>query len=586
MTSCADENNKDEEEAVILTDITVNPTLVVPVGGKVQITATPVPENATGVWFEWSSEDPSAATVYSDGTVFVKKYKPTTTTITVKSGSVVKTVEVEIVIPASGIDVIDSIKLPVVGDVVTITATPVPANTTYPIVWSSGDPNIATVEESTGKVTAISEGETTLTVNVGEKNATVVVLVGLEDLIVQPTYLKMVAGNTQQITAKAVPDADHIQYEWKSLNEDVATVDGYGKVTALSEGAATITVRSGSKEREVEVEVVEVTAIDVSPSSLILCIDDEYSITATATPNIEGLLYSWNSSNTGVATVDDYGNVTARTTGETTISVKAGTIEKTIDVKVISLTVTPTVFTILVDEEKQITATPDRATVTPVWTSSNTGVATVDANGKVKGTAEGDAYISVSYGQATKKVHVYVKKEVEFSKTALGWTITVSDEDVTDGGGKGKMIDDDPVVTNTAQPANYWHSISGSLPHWAVIDMKKKYVITKIIVLRRAYKHEEGSWLKTTYYRGDTKTVQCLVGDSENGSWTSLVEGAYSSNGNEQTNYNAANHQLTMVVSTRNTGQQYLKLNMPDGFRTDGIASICEVYVYGYEPAE
>jgi uncharacterized protein YjdB len=259
VTSCENEAEKSDSNEVALTGITVTPSsLSVPVHGKLQFTATPVPADATGVWFEWSSADPSVATVYNDGTVYMKKYTETPTTITVKSGSISATVEVSsLKVPMTEISMDDSVRLSVIGDAQQIVAKPVPTNTTDVITsWVSEDPSVATVDEN-GKITAVSYGTTNVTVYGGEVEATIVVSIGLADILLDPSTLVIDLGFTQQIKATAVPKASiEISFDWASEDPNVATVDETGKVTAISEGTTNIIVSYGTLERVVPVEVI------------------------------------------------------------------------------------------------------------------------------------------------------------------------------------------------------------------------------------------------------------------------------------------------------------------------------------------
>jgi hypothetical protein len=149
----------------------------------------------------------------------------------------------------------------------------------------------------------------------------------------------------------------------------------------------------------------------------------------------------------------------------------------------------------------------------------------------------------------------------KYNKT--GWTVEVSDETASDGGGKDKMVD------GNYDYSEYWQSqhtpSTVDLPHWAVIDMKEPIEIARIVTQRRNINSSIG---------GDTKTLQYFVGNSPDpnaGTWVKLVEGSYESA--------AANHVLTLDVPTPLTGR-YLKVVMPDTFRGQ-YTSICEIDVYG-----
>jgi hypothetical protein len=190
ITSCEDENREEKTVSIPLTGITVPANVSILVNEKQRITATPVPADATDVWFEWSSDDPSAATVYYDGTVLIKKYKTTPTIITVRSGSVEAKVAVSVTeVPLTGITAPESIILGTPGIVQQITATMVPANATgVKYVWTSANTDIVTVD-TTGKVTATGFGETEITVSHGSIKATVAVVVGLYNIYKYPVGL-------------------------------------------------------------------------------------------------------------------------------------------------------------------------------------------------------------------------------------------------------------------------------------------------------------------------------------------------------------------------------------------------------------
>jgi uncharacterized protein YjdB len=260
MTSCEDENKVEEGNSVPLTGITVNPSsLTVPVNGKQQITATPVPADATDVWFIWSSEDPSVATIYEDGTVYIKKYTPNSITITVRSGSIERTIPVSVQeFPLEEIIAPDSIRLTTIGNVQQITTTMLPANATgVEYTWTSENPDIATVDE-TGKVTAVSYGTVNVTVSYGSVSTTVVVSVGPESIIVEPAAVEMYYGLSQQITATLVPatDAD-IDYIWSTEDPSIATVNSTGLITATGVGTTTVTVSFGGASKAIVVNALE-----------------------------------------------------------------------------------------------------------------------------------------------------------------------------------------------------------------------------------------------------------------------------------------------------------------------------------------
>ncbi len=150
---------------------------------------------------------------------------------------------------------------------------------------------------------------------------------------------------------------------------------------------------------------------------------------------------TWKSSNTEVATVDSNGKVTAKKVGtaEVTVTTKDGNKTATCIVKVTANTVAVTGVKLnktsiskVVGQTEQLTATvlPENATNKAVtWKSSNTAVATVDANGKVTAKKVGTAKVTVTTkdGNKTATCSVTVTaKEVKVTGVKLDKTAIYS----------------------------------------------------------------------------------------------------------------------------------------------------------------
>lgn len=140
------------------------------------------------------------------------------------------------------------------------------------------------------------------------------------------TTLGLVVGEEETLTATVAPDeATNKAVTWLSSDEEVATVDDTGKVTAVAEGEATITVTTddGGFTAECTVTVspapVPATAIAIK-SETTLAVGRAETLTATLTPSNATSTVAWVSSNTEVATVDANGKVTAVAVGEATIT--------------------------------------------------------------------------------------------------------------------------------------------------------------------------------------------------------------------------------------------------------------------------
>jgi uncharacterized protein YjdB len=227
----------------------------------------------------------------------------------------------------------------------TLTADLKPDNATIKTVsWSSSKSSIAKVEN--GIVTALAEGETTITAKAGEKTATCKIKVNpIPDVTVEvrsvsldKSSLALTVGEQSTLIATISPnDATNKTVNWSSSKPAVAKVEN-GAVTTLAEGETVITASAGGKTATCTVTVknavIAVTEISLNKTSLTLNVGAQESINATIKPdNATDKTITWTSSKPMIATVEN-GKVTAIAEGETVITAKAGEKTATCTVKV------------------------------------------------------------------------------------------------------------------------------------------------------------------------------------------------------------------------------------------------------------
>ena len=221
------------------------------------------------------------------------------------------------------------------GETATLAATVKPDNASdKTVTWSSSKTSVATVDAN-GKVTAVAEGNATITAKAGNKSATCSVtvtknVVAVESITLDKSSLELNEGETATLVATVKPDnATNKTVTWSSSRTSVATVDANGKVTAVAEGTATITAQAGDKTASctvtVKKKVVAVESVTLDKSSLELTEGETATIIATVKPdNATNKTVTWSSSNASVASVDANGTVTAVAEGSATITAKAG----------------------------------------------------------------------------------------------------------------------------------------------------------------------------------------------------------------------------------------------------------------------
>ncbi|MDR1859938.1 MAG: Ig-like domain-containing protein [Bacteroidales bacterium] len=236
----------------------------------------------------------------------------------------------------------------VVGNSRQLNASPDPADADpaeQPFIYSAINPAIADVSED-GLITGKAVGSTTVSV-AGRISTQIIQLVPvkvtaaavpLTAISVAPESLTMNIGEEQKLKATPVPeDASDVELSWTSSDANIASVNYTGKVTAKKAGEAVITVKSGAVKTDIPVTVLAapLTGIQLSHSSLNLYPYDEQTITATPVPaDAAGVTFTWSSDNEAVATVSATGHVVAIKNGLAIITVKCGSVERTIPVTV------------------------------------------------------------------------------------------------------------------------------------------------------------------------------------------------------------------------------------------------------------
>ncbi len=391
-----------------------------------QLSATISPANATNQNVSWSSSDNSIAIVDSNGLVTAVAVGNTTITVTTADGGYTATCAVEVTsatIAVTGVSVnLSNISL-VEGDTQQLSATISPANATNQNVsWSSSDNSIAIVDAN-GLVTAVAAGNATIMVTTADGGYTATCAVevtpatiAVTGVSVSPASTGIVEGENKQLTVIVYPsNATNQTVTWSSSDNNIATVNNNGLVSAVAVGNAIITVTTEDGEYtatcnvEVTSAVIAVTGVSVSPSNISLETGSTQQLTAIVSPsNASNSTVTWNSSNNAIATVNANGLVTAVAEGNATITVTTEdggytaicSIEVTpATIAVTGVSVSPSSISLVEGNTQQLSVTisPANATNQNVsWSSSNNAIATVNANGLVTAVEAGNATITVT----------------------------------------------------------------------------------------------------------------------------------------------------------------------------------------------
>ena len=320
------------------------------------------PSNASYQKVSWAVSNPSAASVSSSGKVTAKKVTEqtlVTVTATALDGSgITGTWELLITPIASSVSILQDAQ-PVSGtlyldpcaeNTLQLSALVSPAAAWQGVTWSSSSSKTISVDGE-GVVTALKNGSATITAKASDGSGktakvTIKAVTAVQSVELSgPAYV----GYGKSVTLKAdvqPSTASNKSLVWTSSDPDIAKVSS-GKVTAgkLSEPAS-VTITAAAKDGSGQYGEWELTVLpavtsvriydqdsgdDITGTTLLLPIeyDEEgevctgLDVMACALPEDASQEFTWSSSASSIATVDENGHVTGLKAGKATITAKA-----------------------------------------------------------------------------------------------------------------------------------------------------------------------------------------------------------------------------------------------------------------------
>jgi uncharacterized protein YjdB len=202
--------------------------------------------------------------------------------------------------------------------------------------WSSASPSIATID-STGLASALAQGTTAITANIGTVSGSTPITVGppaLVSMFVSPASATVKKGTSLQLAATGVY-SDHsttnltAASQWTSLSQPVATVTSSGLVSGVAAGTATIQAATANLSATSTITVpqpVIVSGLTVPPNFFIPTgTSQRFSCRVTyddgSTSDFTSPLLFWGSSAPAVCSIDSSsGLATCNALGTVTIT--------------------------------------------------------------------------------------------------------------------------------------------------------------------------------------------------------------------------------------------------------------------------
>ena len=306
---------------------------------------------------------------------------------------------------------------------------------------STWDADMSPYEDGSVTISATYQGQTAeKTVTVEKKSY--VYLAGFElngeglDGADGEYTLNLPAGGTVETSSTFTPEnATYQHLVWQTMDPSVVRAGADGVIRAVGNGSTDLIAYSYGRIHKKTIHVtvggdtpitIPVESVSINGGDVTMQAGETKSLSATVAPsNATNKKIAWSTSDATVASVDNAGKITARKAGTATITAKAGgksdtitvTVEAALPVPFDSVKIEGGDFSVKAGDTHQLTAVLLAAGVevssddTFNWTSSNTDVASVNANGLVTGVAKGTADITVTVGDKSDTVAVTVTED-------------------------------------------------------------------------------------------------------------------------------------------------------------------------------
>lgn len=269
------------------------------------------------------------------------------------------------------------------------------------ISWKSSSSKTASVN-TYGLVTAKKAGSCQITARVSGGEASCRVTVQKTTLTLSAASVSMENGASFRLSGKT---SNGSAIQWRSSRSSVATIDEQGRIEAQKVGETVITASADGTKKTCRVTVKK-PKVTLSQDKVSLYRTQTHRFTVRVS---SGRPVSWKSRKKSVATVDERGVVTAKKHGTAIITAAVDGVSKECEVIVASPVIKLNKTSASLKKGRTLTLSATVSSgIKPVWSSSNSNVATVNSAGKVTARKKGKCYIYATEDGTKKSCHITV----------------------------------------------------------------------------------------------------------------------------------------------------------------------------------
>ena len=343
-----------------------------------------------------------------------------------------------------------------VNEEVLLTASPVPSNAdNLDMIWEVDDPQVVSVSQ-TGEIKALSSGNATITVSSSDgqikAECTVVVKTHASSVKIEPSEIEISElGETAQLYAYVLPEETYDKtVKWTSSNTAICSVNESGLVMATGCGTTVVyvTTNDGGYTASCVIKVPRhIESIFFNKSLMDLKVGESEQLNATILPSdASNKKLIWTTEDAKIATVDEWGTVTALKAGETMVTATSDDkkdilasckIIITQPATGISLNMPKCTLTEIGESaELEATVTPEDASNKNVkWKSSDESVCIV-ANGTVVAVGNGICVIIATAEDGGHMATCTVTVSIYDSVKGVNGAETITIESISDAAGR------------------------------------------------------------------------------------------------------------------------------------------------------